>query len=78
MRSLAAVFVVGMLALPTLPRQDRSDGTWEAEFRAARMHLNLRIDRNHAQPAPMRSLPTSPFAARWKATASAVWMTAAC
>ena len=57
MRSLAAVFVVGMLALPTLPQQDRSDGTWEAEFRATRMHLNLRIDRNQGYSNYGRTIP---------------------
>jgi hypothetical protein len=61
MSLLHLTLTLGLLALPTTLVQERLDGTWEAEFRASRVHLNVRMDQargysNYGRTVPMSEL----------------------
>jgi hypothetical protein len=45
------------LLLPTTVVQERMEGTWQAEFRSARVHLNLRMDRAQGYSNYGRTFP---------------------
>src|SRR5688500_4013584 len=52
--------VLSALQLPTTSyQQEKLEGTWEAEFRAARVHLNLRMDRDRGYSNYGRTFPAS-------------------
>jgi hypothetical protein len=52
--------VLSALLLPTTSfQQEKLEGTWEAEFRAARVHLNLRMDRERGYSNYGRTFPAS-------------------
>ena len=48
-----------LVLYPTLPAQEKLSGTWEAEFRSARVHLNVRFDRGRGYSNYGRTFPQS-------------------
>lgn len=61
MRWIPSVAMAAVLALPTSQPsrslQEKLEGTWGAEFRAARVHLNLRMDRGRGYSNYGRTIP---------------------